>query len=301
VAPFTDAEAANLLSRRIFSSRDEKTVRLREPPSPEDLLAIQRDYSSTISTIISTIGTRARWLVQSLQHEAQAPLTDEELPMCGIPIPEQYFPYLPNELRDRNLRVDPKVWVSLQSLIESRKGDANALLNVSTNFSIPMTSLTDSWAIRFAERIVAVDSALRALLIAPLPHSDLEKRFFASAEQIPRRLAEQHVIFYNHDNKHVEIESPLVSRVVSAILSSRDHELSMYLVRHSLAWQAAALREAMVEKQMALENRSGSSHSPRVIALESELDTARYDVKQLQQRLETTRDALREMRRVGVY
>ena len=103
-------------------------------PTPEDLPSIQREYASTISTIILTLGTRARWLVQSLQHLVRAPLTDAELAVGGVPIPAHYHPYLPVELRDNGLRVDPGVWVALLLLIAARKADARALLNVSEDF-----------------------------------------------------------------------------------------------------------------------------------------------------------------------
>jgi len=289
VAPFSDADAINLLSRRIFVSRSENGTR---EPSPEDLAAIQHEYSSTISTILLTLGTRARWLVQSLQHEAHAPLTDTELAVRGVPIPSHYLPYLPIELRDSNLRVDPQVWVALQSLIEARKGDVNALLNVSTTFTLPPN---ESSAIRFAERIVSVDSALRALLLAPVPHTDLEKRYFASAEHVLRRLAEQHVIFYNHDSKYVEMESPLIHRVVSALLTSNDHKLCMQLVRQLLAFKTALQIKGELEQQMAVENHA-ESKSTRITELKCELDAARKGVKQLQHGIETTRAALRELR-----
>jgi hypothetical protein len=100
------------------------------------------------------------------------------------------------ELRDSSLRVDPGVWVALQSLIAARKADARALLNVSEDFELAPSEPAST---RFARRVLAVDAALRALLLAPIEHSDLESRFFASAEHVLRRLAEQHVIFYNHD------------------------------------------------------------------------------------------------------
>ena len=292
VAPFSDADAAGLLSRRIFASRGESGAR---PPTPEDTAAIQREYSSTISTITLALGTRARWLVQSLQHLANAPLTDAELAERGVPIPAHYHPYLPAELRDNSLRVDPGVWVALQSLIESRKGEADCLLSVGTDFSLPPSALSESWANAFAERIVAVDSALRALLIAPIPHAGLQKRFFASSEHVLRRLAEQHVVFYNQDTKDVEMESPLVHRVVSALLSSRDHELSVQLVQQLLQWQAAAMREAKLEQRMAAESRS--LQTARLTELEGRLDAASEKVQKLLEDVEATRSALRELRR----
>jgi hypothetical protein len=314
VAPFSDEDAANLLSRRIFASRGNNEMR---QPTPEDLAAIQREYSSTISTITLALGTRARWLVQSLQHLAHAPLADAELPVCGVPIPAHYHPYLPVELRDSNLRVDPGVWVALQSLIAARKADARALLNVSEDFELAPSEPAST---RFARRVLAVDAALRALLLAPIEHSDLESRFFASAEHVLRRLAEQHVIFYNHDTKNVEMESPLIHRVVSTLLASKEHELSMQLVQQLLAWQAAAQTKADLEQQMAVESRRGESSTWQVAAaceaelekqvaaesrprssprteLECELDASRKEVKLLLKGIESTRAALRQRRR----
>ena len=288
VAPFSDADAADLLSRRIFASRVESGP---HQPTPEDLAAIQREYSSTISTITLTLGTRARWLVQSLQHLAHAPLTNAELAVRGVPIPTHYHPYLPIELRDSNLRIDPQVWVALQSLIAARKADVRALLNVSEDFE-----LLEPGSTRFAQRVLAVDAALRALLLAPIEHSDLESRFFASAEHVLRRLAEQHVIFYNHDTKYVEMESSLIHRVVNALLSSKDHELSVQLVRQLLAWQAAAQNKADLEQQMAVESRSWFK-STRASKLERDLDAARQRVSEIQLQVETTRASLRELRR----
>jgi len=186
VAPFSDEDAANLLSRRIFASRGKNEMR---QPTPDDLADIQSEYSSTISTITLALGTRARWLVQSLQHLAHAPLADAELAVCGVPIPAHYHPYLPVELRDSSLRVDPGVWVALQSLIAARKADARALLNVSEDFELA-PSQPDST--RFARRVLAVDAALRALLLAPIEHSDLESRFFClcrARAAPPRRAA----------------------------------------------------------------------------------------------------------------
>jgi len=292
VAPFSDADAADLLARRIFASRVKSGPR---QPTPEDLAAIQREYASTISTITLTIGTRARWLVQSLQHVARAPFTDAELVVRGVPIPTHYHPYLPIELRGSDLRVDPGVWVALQSLIEARKGDANALLNVSGTFSLPPSSLPDSQANRFAERIVAVDSALRALLVAPVPYPDLEKSYFASAEHVLRRLAEQHVIFYNHDTKNVEMESPLVHRVVNVLLSSKDHELSVQLVRQLLEWQTVTQKYADLKQRKSEESRSWFK-STRALKLERDLDAAHQRLVEIPLQVETTRASLRELR-----
>lgn len=184
--------------------------------------------------------------------------------------------------------MDPGVWVALQSLIEARKADTNELLNVDTTFALPPESS--------ANRILAVDAALRTLLASSVSHADLEKRFFASSGHVLRRLAELHVIFYNHDTKYVEMESPLTQRVVSALLSSKDHELSMQLVRQSLAWQAADKLEAHLGQQMAGENRS-EPKSSRITKLESELDAARKQAKLLLQSLEATRASLLELRR----
>ena len=47
--------------------------------------------------------------------------------------------------------------------------------------------------------------------------------------------------FFNHDTKNVEMESPLIHRVVSALLASQEHELSVQLVQQLLAWQLARL------------------------------------------------------------
>jgi hypothetical protein len=109
-----------------------------------------------------------------------------------------------------------------------------------------------------------------------------------------RRLAEQHVVFYNHDTKDVEMESPLIHRVVSALLSSKDHELSVQLVQQLLACQAAAACEAKLEKQVAAESRPRSS--PRT-ELEGELDSSRKEVKLLFKGIESTRAVLRKRRR----
>ncbi len=292
VAPFSDADAANLLSRRIFASRGESETR---QPTPEDLAAIQREYSSTISTITLALGTRARWLVQSLQHLAHAPLADAAVAACGVPIPAHYHPYLPMALRDSSIRVDPGVWVALQSVIAARKADVRALLNVSEDFVIDPSEPDSA---RFARRVLAVDAALRALLLAPIEHSDLVSRFFASAEHVLRRLAEQHVIFYNHDTKNVEMESPLVHRVVAALLASKEHELSVQLVQQLLAWQAAAAGEARLEQQVvAAERRSGFKPTARTEALECELDGARRELKLLLKGIDSSRVALRQLRR----
>jgi len=84
--------------------------------------------------------------------------------------------------------------------------------------------------------------------------------------------------------------------VVNALLSSKDHELSVLLVRQLLACQAAATLEAKLEQHMAVENRS-ESKSTRLSKLEFNLDAARQSVIDLQLQLETTRVSLRELRR----
>ena len=111
-----------------------------------------------------------------------------------------------------------------------------------------------------------------------------------------RRLAEQHVVFYNHDTKNVEMESPLIHRVVTALLASKEHELSVQLVQQLLAWQVAAACEAKLEQQVAAERLSGPKSSPRT-ELECELDASRREVKLLLKAIEATRAALRQRRR----
>ena len=292
VAPFSDADAANMLSRRIFASLGKNALC---QPTPEDLAAIQREYSSTISTITLALGTRARWLVQSLQHLAHAPLTDAELAVRGVPVPAHYHPYLPVKLRNE-LRVDPYVWVTLQSLIAARKADVRALLDISEDFFVGPSEPDSA---RFAQRVLSVDAALRALLLSPIEHSDLKGRFFAASEHVLRRLAEQHVVFYNHDTKYVEMESPLVHRVAAALLSSKDHELSVLLVRQLLECQRAAHAKADLEQQMAVENKSASK-SARIVELECELDASRKLFKLLDKGVEATRASLRERRLQGL-
>jgi hypothetical protein len=292
VAPFSDADAASLLARRILASRAGCATC---QPTPRILADTQRHYASTLATITATLGNRARWLVQALAHAPHAPLADAELAARGVPIPAAYLPYL-----YAALRVDPDVWLALQGLIEARIAGVDALLSVSSAFTLPSSpSLDPGGATRFAERVLAVDAALRALLHAPQPHSGLQRRFFAAASHVLRRLSEQHVIFYNHDTRFVELESPLMHRVASALLGSQDHQLSMALLRQLLAWQAAAQAKAELEQQLAAEGAGAASawfRPARVAALVEAVDAARRGERQARLDAEATRSALQGLR-----
>jgi hypothetical protein len=300
VAPFSDADAACLLARRIFASSSKGHAR---QPSGSDLADIQRQYASTIATITATLGTRARWLVQALAHDAHAPLADAELASRGASIPARYLPCLPSSLQGASVRVDPGVWAALQALIEARRQEARGLLSVSEHMALPPSPQAEPGATRLAQRLLAIDAALRALLHAPLPRSELEGRYFSAAEHVLRRLCEQHVVFYNHDTMYVEIESPLVRRVVGALLASSDHQQSMELVRQLLGWLAAAQARAELQQLLAAEQAAGrgqggwfAAPAPDVVDLERELFAARGRERLARQGVDAARAALQALR-----
>ena len=300
VAPFSDADAASLLSRRILASHSgDRTRQLSE----RDLTHVQCQYASTLAAITATLGTRARWLVQALAHDAHAPLEDAELAARGAPIPARYLPCLPAALQGASVRVDPGVWAALQALIEARRQDARALLSVSEHMALPPSPQAEPGATRLAQRLLATDAALRALLQAPLPRSELEGRYFSGAEHVLRRLCEQHVVFYNHDTTYVEIESPLVRRVVGALLASSDHQQSMELLRQLLGWQAAAQARAELQQLLAAEQAAGRGRGgwlapePAVADLERDLLAARGRERLARQGADNARAALQALRR----
>jgi len=299
VAPFSDADAASLLSRRILASHSgDRTRQLSE----RDLTHVQCQYASTLAAITATLGTRARWLVQALAHDAHAPLEDAELAARGAPIPARYLPCLPAALQGASVRVDPGVWAALQALIEARRQDARALLSVSEHMALPPSPQAEPGATRLAQRLLATDAALRALLQAPLPRSELEGRYFSGAEHVLRRLCEQHIVFYNHDTTYVEIESPLVRRVVGALLASSDHQQSMELVRQLLGWQAAAQARAELQQLLAAEQAAGRGRGgwlapePAVADLERDLLAARGRERLARQGADAARAALQALR-----
>ena len=300
VAPFSDADAGNLLARRILAS---SSGGQEGQPSARALADTQRKYASTLATITATLGTRARWLVQALAHDAHAPLADAELAARGAPIPARYLPCLPSSLQGASVRVDPGVWAALQALIEARRQDVRALLSVSEHMALPPSPQAEPGATRLAQRLLATDAALRALLRAPLPRSELEGRYFSAAEHALRRLCEQHVVFYSHDTTYVEVESPLVRRVVGALLASSDHQQSMELVRQLLGWQAAAQARAELQQQLAAEQAGGGrgrggwlAPAPIVADLERDLQAARGRERLARQGADAARAALQALR-----
>jgi hypothetical protein len=269
VPPFNEAEARSLLSRCIFESLKPKVK-----PTAEQLEAIERDYGSTLDFICGAVGTRARWLLLLMESSAE-PIADANLEAKGVAVDPAFHPYLPAAARSAALRVDPMVWQQFTNLVSQRKGALKPLLEVPYNFQLSPSPLAKPGAQDAADRVLAVDAALRDLLkaadgkaaaeetpstsagaeakgvSASMAFEALQNKYFRGHDADLRELCAKHVLFYNHGAETVEFESQLMRRIAASWLAEPLHKDGMQLLRLLLEWQEAKGQQAEAERQAA--------------------------------------------------
>lgn len=255
VPPFSEAEAHELLARRIFCLVNPKAL-----PTEEQLQCIKRDYAATLKFICIAAGTRARWLMRLLQVK---PASDVELASEGIAVDPAFFSLLPAELRSSSVRVDSQVWQAFTDLVAERKDALKPLLAVPHDFVLPPSPLAEPGAQHLAKRVLSVDAALRDLLKAAqgigtaegkpppaakgapmgLPFGALADEYFRGHDADLRQLCAKHVLFYNHGARTLEFESGLMQRITASWLAEPRHQHGVQLLNKLLELQEAEVAE----------------------------------------------------------
>lgn len=294
--PFSEAQADDMMVQLILKHQRRVNSRpaspaaeaATAPPAPDaagQAAAIRRDYASTLSFARGAVGTRARRLEKLL---FRLPLSDEQLKSGGVAVEPAYYPFLPNELH--HARVDPAVYQEFKNMVTARKGDFKPLLEVPHRFAlrpeVPWPPFNE--ADLFAQRVLAVDCAMRVMLNATAPpetatagtassaavaarvgvmFETLKIKYFEDHPDDLRALFAADVLFYDRATGTVEFESDLMRRVVADTLADPRHQRRIELVRKLQEWQlASADAAAATAHAEAREEATGSVDRGKAIA-----------------------------------
>jgi len=248
VPEFTEAEATQLLERRIFRAQaaDRRAALLQRAaarathggaPTTADVLAAVKDaYGDTVAFALAAVGKRARWLetLTGNKEEHVVVLTDAELRReagPGMPVPALYRQYVEPASAAAG-RVDPGVLAAFERLVDERVSKLGKVLDVPEDIA-PEGDVTPADR-SLLKRILATDAALHQMLRAApaaVKYHDLRGAHFRGREADLLLLGAEHVVFYDHEHLALEFESELMRRVVAARLGSDQHTKTVALAR----------------------------------------------------------------------
>jgi len=305
VPEFTEAEATQLLERRIFRAQaaDRRAALLQRAaarathggaPTTADVLAAVKDaYGDTVAFALAAVGKRARWLetLTGNKEEHVVVLTDAELRReagPGMPVPAPYRQYVEPASAAAG-RVDPGVLAAFERLVDERVSKLGKVLDVPERVAARDVTPADE---QLLERILATDAALHQMLRAApaaVKYHDIRGAHFRGREADLLLLGAEHVVFYDHEHLALEFESELMRRVVAARLGSDQHTKTVALARALL--ELPALTKAAADAKGDVELWKGAAVDKQV------MKDAQGALKKAQAAVTKQQTAIAELRR----